>query len=263
MSELGMVLLVLQAALIAPIYCSRQSRIIGGDLADAGQFPFSAAIYKSTPDGTFFCGGTLLNQEWILTAGQCVDGATLFTIRLGSNNLNSNDPNGQRLATDSYVLHPDYNPDTVENDLGLIKLRMPITYTTYISPIDFLPTSDLKSYTGAMALGWGQIDDATAGLVDELRWVRLTVLSNEECRLIYGTQITDNMACVDGNYNEGTCKGDSGGPLVETIGNQRGYMMIVGVASFISGNGCESTDPSGYTRVFPYIDWIYNTTGMH
>jgi secreted trypsin-like serine protease len=68
------VLLVLQAALIAPIYCSRQSRIIGGDLADAGQFPFSAAIYKSTPDGTFFCGGTLLNQEWILTAGQCVDG---------------------------------------------------------------------------------------------------------------------------------------------------------------------------------------------
>jgi hypothetical protein len=60
----------------------------------------------------------------------CNFSATLFTIRLGSNNLNSNDPNGQRLATDSYVLHPDYNPDTVENDLGLIKLRMPITYTS-------------------------------------------------------------------------------------------------------------------------------------
>lgn len=80
-------------------------------------------------------------------------------------------------------------------------------------------------YTGTIALGWGQISDGEyciiffekylykiifnledAGLVDELRWVALTVLSNEECQTIYGHHILDNMVCVEGNYNEGACK---------------------------------------------------------
>jgi secreted trypsin-like serine protease len=66
------------------------------------------------------------------------------------------------------------------------------------------------------------------------------------------------MVCVNGNYNEGTCTGDMGTPLLQHVG--RGYYLIVGVASFISGNGCESTDPSGYTRTFSYMDWIKNVT---
>jgi secreted trypsin-like serine protease len=53
-------------------------RIIGGDIARSGQFPFAAAIYTTTVDGNFFCGGTLVTDQWILTAGQCVDGYTLY-----------------------------------------------------------------------------------------------------------------------------------------------------------------------------------------
>jgi hypothetical protein len=135
------------------------NRIVGGNAAFAGQFPYSAAIYKSTIDATFFCGGCLLNNEWIVTAGQCVDGALLFTIRLGTNNLNSNDPNALRLATDYYVLHPDFNTLTLENDVGLIKLRMPIEFTSYIRPIHYLPVGDLAPYTGTTGIGWGQVDD--------------------------------------------------------------------------------------------------------
>lgn len=36
----------------------------------------------------------------------------------------------------------------------------------------------------------------------------------------------------------------------------------VGVASFISQNGCETPEPSGYTRTFPYVDWIKSVTGI-
>jgi hypothetical protein len=49
-------------------------RIIGGDLVTPGQLPFVAAIYKNTADGTFFCSGALKGNQWIITAGQCVDG---------------------------------------------------------------------------------------------------------------------------------------------------------------------------------------------
>jgi secreted trypsin-like serine protease len=48
-------------------------RIIGGQEAYAGQFPYMAAIYKSTSDGTFFCSGALINNQWILTSAYCVD----------------------------------------------------------------------------------------------------------------------------------------------------------------------------------------------
>ncbi|XP_063913690.1 brachyurin-like isoform X2 [Zophobas morio] len=228
-----------------------KGRIIGGDTANAGQFPYIASIYKSTNAGTYFCAGTLINNQWILTAGQCVIDGVLFNIRLGSNHLN--DPNALRLATDQYFLHPDYNPDTLENDVGLIKFREAIQFTDYVKAINFLSSANLTASASVETAGWGQTSDEDAGLVDELNVVSLVTLSNEECRLTFGNQITDNMVCAGGNYNEGTCTGDIGGPLIQTL---LGLQLHVGVASFISGRGCESTDPSGFTRTAPYVPWI-------
>jgi hypothetical protein len=47
---------------------------------------------------------------------------------------------------------------------------------------------------------------------------------------------------------------------VRLIGGQ--FLQHVGVSTFFSGNGCESTDPSGYTRTYPYVDWIKNVTSI-
>ena len=54
----------------------------------------------------------------------------IFTIKLGSITLNSDDPNRVIVASSEYVLHPDFNPESIENDIGLIKLRLPITLTS-------------------------------------------------------------------------------------------------------------------------------------
>jgi secreted trypsin-like serine protease len=96
-------------------------------------------------------------------------------------------------------------------------------------------------------------------LSENLQFQKVSILSNEECRLYYGNQITENMVCVEGNYNEGTCIGDNGSPLAQYLSL---YKWVGGVASFISANGCESTEPSGFTRIFPYIDWIKNITDI-
>ncbi|XP_063914165.1 brachyurin-like [Zophobas morio] len=236
-----------------------EQRIIGGQVARAGQFPFSAAIYKNTLDGNYFCGGALLTTQWIITAGQCVDGAILFTIYLGTNNIETPGSTSVRLATDEYVLHPEFNPLTLENDIGLIKLRMPVERTDYILPISNLPSSNLPASAGALeAIGWGQTSD-NSELADELNWIPVTTVSNEECRITYGNQLTDGMVCIVGSFNEGACTGDTGSPLVQWI---RGvYSTHVGISSFVSANGCESTDPSGYTRTYPYLSWIRNVTG--
>ncbi|RZB45756.1 Trypsin domain containing protein, partial [Asbolus verrucosus] len=236
------------------------TRIIGGQNARVGQFPFAAAIYVQTNTSTFFCGGALLDHKWIITSAHCVYNAVLFTIQIGSNTLTDEDPERQTFATSQYILYPFFNPDTTENDVALIKLRNSVSYNSYIQPIN-VPVINLLNETSVTALGWGQISDCQyyaynfhdPELSNNLKYISASVLSNAECKVFYGNQITDNMACVVGNYNEGTCTGDNGSPLVEYL--SRNY-WLVGIASFISGNGCESTDPSGYTRTYPYTDWI-------
>ncbi|KAJ3656427.1 hypothetical protein Zmor_015507 [Zophobas morio] len=233
-------------------YRHNEPRVIGGQDAYSGQFTFAAAIYTQTPDTRFFCGGALLSTEWILTAGHCVNNGIIFTIKLGSITLNSDDPNRVIVASSEYVLHPDFNPESIENDIGLIKLRLPITLTTYIQPTT-LPIQPLYNYTTVTVLGWGQTSDYDPELSDNLKFVYVASISNAECRMIYGSQISDNMVCVQGNYNQGTCTGDNGGALIEYLGR---YPYLVGIASFVSANGCESTNPSGYTRTFPFTEWI-------
>jgi hypothetical protein len=148
-----------------------------------------------------------MNDQWILTSGYCVDGAVLFTIYLGAHYLNEDEPSRVRLATDFYILHPEYNPLTLENDIGLIQLRMPVTFTTYIKPINYLPYYHLEPNTaGIMTMGWGQTSDDTPGIVDELHYVHLIPISNEECKLSFGSQIVDTMVCAGGNFNEGFCR---------------------------------------------------------
>ncbi|KAJ3632546.1 hypothetical protein MTP99_009546 [Tenebrio molitor] len=235
---------------------SPETRIIGGEIARASQYPFAAAIHVQTANSKFFCGGALTSNDWVLTAGHCVYNAVLFTIQLGSAQLVSDDPNRMTVATSTYILHPDFKPDTIENDIGLIKFRRPVDYNMYLWNVIIYPLT-LADYQQATILGWGQTSDDDPELSNDLRYATITTISNLECRMVYGDQVTDNMVCVIGNYNEGTCTGDNGSPLVIIHG--RSY-SVAGVASFISGNGCESTNPSGYTRTFPYMEWIKNIT---
>ncbi|XP_063913220.1 chymotrypsin BI-like [Zophobas morio] len=138
-----------------------EQRIIGGQVARAGQFPFSAAIYKTTSDGNYFCGGALYTNQWIITAGQCVDGAILFTIYLGTISLQTLGSGSIRLATEEYVLHPEFNPLTLENDIGLIRLRMPVERTDYVQPMTNLPSSNVPVGANYLqAMGWGQTSDS-------------------------------------------------------------------------------------------------------
>jgi secreted trypsin-like serine protease len=235
-------------------------RIIGGQEARAGQFPFAAAITVQTETSQFFCGGALINNDWILTSAHCVTGAVTVTIRLGSNNLQGSDPNRITVASSHVVPHPEFDPDTSVNDIGLVKLRMPVEFTDYIQPIN-LASTPLPNSAAPTAIGWGQTSDDDPELSNGLNYVGLAVLSNEECRMVYGNQLTDDMVCVEGNFNEGACLGDSGSPLVvRLIGGL--FLQHVGVFSFYSGNGCETTDPSGYTRTYAYIDWIRETANI-
>nr|WJL97976.1 S1 family serine peptidase-like protein [Tenebrio molitor] len=234
------------------------SRIIGGQPAPIANYKFAAAINVQKSNMVTFCGGALFENQWIITAGQCVDDAVLFVITLGSATLKDHDPNRITVATSEYFLHPDYNPDTLENDLGLIKLRMPVTFTDYIRPIAPLAMHELPAKPNLRVIGWGESSIEDPAYSNELQVVEVVSLTNDECRITYGNQIKDKMVCAVGQYNEGPCFGDVGSPLLDAYSK---YVAVhVGIVSFLSSNGCGSTDPSGFTRTYPYVNWIHNIT---
>lgn len=55
-------------------------------------------------------------------------------------------------------------------------------------------------------------------------------------------------------------QGDTGSPLITRM--RTGVMEHIGIASFVSGNGCETTEPSGFTRTHPYVDWLTDITNI-
>ncbi|KAJ3643195.1 hypothetical protein Zmor_025920 [Zophobas morio] len=233
------------------------SRIVGGQLARSGQFPWQVAVYVDTADGKFFCGGSLISDQWILSAAHCLYNARLYTVHLGSTTLQSADSNRVVLATSTHEIFPNFDPMSLEHDIGLIKLHMPISFNDYIQPIQLARLGQTTEGALAIASGWGQISDAQTGIVNSLNYVNVAIISNAECQITYGNQIKSTMICTVGNYNEGICLGDTGGPLVIT---RDGEYIQVGVSGFYSEQGCEQLHPSGYARIDVYTDWILNIT---
>lgn len=102
-------------------------RIINGDPARLGQFPWQAAVYVNGDDGAWFCGGTIIDQEWVLTAGHCVDGGRSARILVGSVELDFGGPN--EVPSQQLILHENYNGKTLANDIGLVHLSRPLEFS--------------------------------------------------------------------------------------------------------------------------------------
>lgn len=233
--------------------------ILGGREAQPGAYPWQVALVSRFQPNAFlgqFCGGSLIAEDWVLTAAHCTEGAeaSMIDVLVGAHRLSDG---GARIAGAQIIPHPDYDPTLLNNDLALIRLSTPVTYTPISLYQAISGTSELD-YLRATVIGWGAKSSTGWNYVfpDALREVSLPLVDNARCgRNVYFTTITDAMLCAGyETLTMGACYGDSGGPLMVQMPDAA--WKQIGIVSW-GPPGCIATGMYDvFTRVSHFTDWI-------
>ncbi|KAK9890287.1 hypothetical protein WA026_010390 [Henosepilachna vigintioctopunctata] len=235
-----------------------QERIVGGHNADINEWPWIAALFNG---GRQFCGGSLIDDIHILSAAHCVahmsswDVARL-TVRLGDHNIKTNvEVKHIEKKVKRVVRHRGFDGRTLYNDIAILTLDSPVTFTEQIRPICLPSTGSEYAGKTATVIGWGSLRES-GPQPSVLQEVNIPIWRNNECRQKYGHAapggIVEHMLCA-GQAARDSCSGDSGGPLMVTTGHK---WTQVGIVSW--GIGCgKGQYPGVYTRVEKFLPWIY------
>ncbi|XP_059362160.1 trypsin domain-containing protein [Carassius carassius] len=230
--------------LVVVVAFSSADEIIGGYECKPHSQPWQAFL----SDNRISCGGSLINDRWVVSAAHCTFSQGRLSVRLGRHNLVTAENTEQRIEAEKMIPYPKYNDQPHNNDIMLIKLKQPATLNKYVKPIP-LPKKCHSVGERCLVSGWGRTED---GIASTLQCLKLPVLSEKVCKRAYGSIITKNMFCA-GFIRGGkdSCQGDSGGPVV-----CKGQLK--GVVSF--GNGCAKPKyPGVYAEVCQYTSWIKST----
>ncbi|XP_043937309.1 chymotrypsinogen A-like [Protopterus annectens] len=228
------------------------ARIVNGEEAVSGSWPWQVSLQDWT--GWHFCGGSLINEQWVVTAAHC-SVTTSHRVVLAEHDRCSSAEAIQTMSISRVFRHPNYNSYTINNDITLLKLSSKVSFNNRISPVCLPASSD--NFPGGMLCvtsGWGLTNPSASNTPCQLQQTALPLLTNTQCKTYWGTNITDLMICA-GGAGATSCMGDSGGPLVCQQGSA---WYLVGIVSWGSSS-CSRTTPAVYARVTALRSWIDQT----
>lgn len=232
--------------------------IVNGFEAVPHEYPFMAALMNRQRQ---FCGGSLIDDNHILTAAHCVahlskNDVQHLRVRLGDHNIKSDaEAVHVEKRVKRVIRHIGFSSSTLHNDVAILTLDDPVEYSSTIQPICLASGTNQYVNNRVTVAGWGTLSEGGSQPASLMK-VDVEVWTNEKCKASYGSSapggITSHMLCAS-LPNQDSCSGDSGGPLF--ICPAGGQCTQVGIVSW--GIGCAKAQyPGVYTRVTNMHDWI-------
>ena len=199
--------------------------IVGGEEVDPECPNCKYEFMVSLQQGGHFCGGSLVREDWVITAAHCVEGSNNgLQVKIGLHNVNGTTGAITR-NVDQVIVHPSYSSWSLDNDYALLHLSQPVTT---FEPIQLCTdTNHDEEPTMSTTMGWGATSSGGWG---STYLMEVDVPIDDSCGNI-GNETTNNMVCAgDSNGGEDSCQGDSGGPLIMT--NSDGEYELIGIVSW-------------------------------
>lgn len=223
------------------------TRSFGGTPTDPGVAPWAVRVEVTLGDGNFaVCSGAILNPLTVVTAAHCAAPETghgetyepsKITVLAGVVDLRGDRTSGQlRLVRDIRV-HPDWVAGVFGNDVALLTVNEPWSFTPAVQPIEVSPTPAVAGLPVAL-YGFGV--SGTSESTVRLQTAPMTLSEPFTCS--DALLAVPSLLCARSATTKG-CGGDSGGPLVVMRGAQP---LLVAVDSF-APNGCSAPGVSGVT----------------
>eukprot|EP01084_Bolivina_argentea_P272862 464674_1 len=247
----------------------KESRIINRNPTTASNYSFIAAIkyVDSKGNTTSCCVGSIIKKDpaVIMTAAHCInkafDSFTEIWVELGADSISEKEQFNPEKANQfkgiELLLHPDYGTisSKYDNDIGLIFLDVnlsdPIYDTFAFKTVNIIP-EDSKSVECCQIGDNLQIIGYNSETFS-FDYLDLVYMDTDTCN--EQLSITNNMLCAANQNNDtNICLSecDTGAPLIRTETNEQ-----IGIFSW---NYACGNNPSVYTRVGLYSDWIERNT---
>ena len=239
---------------------SGEQEIVGGTNTTITENPWQVSLQSSS--GSHFCGGSVLNANWILTAQHCVkSGSTTSApgrILAGST---SRTGSGQVRTVSQVVTYSGYSTPELGKDVALLRLSTPLDLSgTSVKAIPIVTAADAAAgvtNAGVVArvTGWGTLTSGGSTLPTTLQTVDVNLLTNASAQASYPDETITADQLAAAAPGKDSCQGDSGGPLTVL---KNGTRVLAGVVSW--GYGCaDPAYPGMYSRVSSFESWINST----
>jgi secreted trypsin-like serine protease len=234
-----------------------QPQVVGGDPVPGGKYGFVAALLNTTRRGSDyqkqFCGGTLIDQDSVLTAAHCVEDRPRRQLQVVVGRTVLDSTEGQKRNVSAIARHPQYITSEISYnyDAAVLQLDRPVTD---IAPVK-IPATTRNAFENPgrklTIAGWGNTRQQSPRgsepdrFPNRMQEAEVPVVSDRAAKRIYEAEYTKRLMVAAGREGKDTCQGDSGGPLFERT--DRGSFQV-GITSFGAGCGTHNY-PGVYTEV--------------
>lgn len=190
-----------------------QPKIINGTSASLGQFPFYAKLEFFFDNGdSADCGGSLITDDFILTAAHCTLDSLMAKVTLGYQTMNDSSGTQEFIVVkEKFHLHPDFNVNEIPYDVALLRLPIKAERTSTVKPVK-LAMRDFEQYLDVLAVGTGEFELNGKEMSSALQYAELQTYPFHECLRFYPflAHLYDVICVWNPKTQAAIYRGDSG-----------------------------------------------------